>query len=231
MTKSRMIPALAAVALLAACAGGDPATRDAGPAGAPLFSIPGTAPLDARTVLLSPKYDVERIRIEVPETLRVSEANVFYPLADIVWRGEAPGNRHDRVRAILADAAGQATAAMTAGPQVEIVITLRRFHALTEKARIMVGGTHAITFDLEVRDAATGAVLEPARRVHADVAASGGAKAMAEDQMGRTQRVVIVEHLVRVLKRELSTQTAVPDVPVSRMDSDLRLTPAASNRL
>lgn len=231
MTKFRMIAAMAATALLAACAGGDPATRNAAAAEAPLFSTPGAAPPDARTVLLTPKYDVERIRIEVPETLSVSEANVFYPLADIVWRGEAPGNRHDQVRAILTDAAAQATAAMTAGPRVEIVVTLHRFHALTEKARIMVGGTHAIAFDLELRDAATGAVLEPARRIQADIAASGGARAMAEDRIGRTQRVVIVEHLVRVLKRELSTQTPIPDVPVSRLDSDLRLTPAASNRL
>ena len=31
------------------------------------------------------QYNVARITVDVPRSLRVSEANVFYPVADIVW--------------------------------------------------------------------------------------------------------------------------------------------------
>ena len=68
-----------------------------------------------------------------------------------------------------------------------------RFHALTEKARYTVGGIHSFHFDADRARCATGAVLDGPRLVMADVKASGGARAIAEEQMGRTQRVVIVE--------------------------------------
>jgi hypothetical protein len=49
--------------------------------------------------------------------------------------------------------------------------------------------------------------------VVADVKASGGARALAEEQMGRTQRVVIVERLSQIIQRELTTPPSAGFVP------------------
>ena len=33
-------------------------------------------------------YALVSAKISIPRTLKVSEANMYYPMADIVWRGE-----------------------------------------------------------------------------------------------------------------------------------------------
>lgn len=236
MASYRYVAAMALLMALGACAGTDPATRnvplqtaDVPLQTAGIFSTPGAAPAGAKVVQLTPRYDVAEVRVTVPQSLKVSEANVFYPMADIVWRGEPRGDRYAQVAAIFQDAAASATQRMTKGPEVVVELTVARFHSLTEKTRYTVGGTHSLKFDLTVRDARTGAVIDGPRRIDADIAASGGSKAIAEDQAGRTQRVVIVERLTEVIRRELSQQTVLPggSIPTSRLDGDLRLRPAA----
>jgi hypothetical protein len=194
MSAIRLILPLALVLGLAACAGAPgPATRNA---------APDTA---AAPVPVEPRYAVTDIRVTVPRDLTVSEANRFYPVADIVWRGDPPGDRHAQVEAILAEGLAQGTTLMTTGPAVILEARVTRFHGITEKTRYSIGGVHSIHFDLAVRDAATGAILEGPRPVDADVKAAGGAAAIAEDQSGRTQRVVVVERIAQVIARELST--------------------------
>ncbi len=151
-----------------------------------------------------PLYNVQDFNVIVPSTLRASEANVFYPLADIVWRGEPLGNRHEQVRQIVGEALGTATDGMNNGRAAIVDVTVTRFHCLTEKTRYSVGGTHSMQFTLTVRDAATGQVIDGPRLVIADVKAAGGGRALAEEAAGRTQRVVVMERLVQVLRRELS---------------------------
>jgi hypothetical protein len=140
----------------------------------------------------------------------VSEANVFYPIADVVWRGEPRGDRYAQVERIFQEAAAEASGPMTHGRAVNVVIEVTRFHCLTEKTRYTVGGTHALHFTLTVTDAATGQVIDGPRAVVADIKASGGAQAIAEDQMGQTQRVVVVARLAEVIRRELSAQVTDP---------------------
>ena len=171
--------------------------------------------------VMVPKYDVEQINVTVPSSLRVSEANVYYPLADIVWRGEVMGNRHQQVQAIITEGLTRGTAAMQSGRPVALDIEVLRFHSLTEKTRYTFGGVHSVKFRLSVRDLASGAVVDGPRVVIADVKGAGGAQAIAEEQMGRTMRVVITEHLAGVIARELSTPVSVPaglpaDAPVSQ---------------
>jgi hypothetical protein len=192
-------------AMLAACGTAAPVSRGQGVDGLTL------ATSGART--LAPIYTVEAVDITVPHSLKVSEANSYLPLADIVWRGEPPGNRYAQVASILSDGLRAGTIDMKQGPKVTVEVVLTRFHALTEKARYTVGGNHAIHFEMTVRDAATGAILDGPRLVVADVKASGGARALAEEQMGRTQRVVIVERLSQVIQRELTTPTPAALVP------------------
>lgn len=48
--------------------------------------------------------DVRQVRVLVPETLVVSEANPFCPGGDIVWREDPAGDRHAQVRTVVANA-------------------------------------------------------------------------------------------------------------------------------
>jgi hypothetical protein len=106
---------------------------------------------------------------------------------------------------------------------VDIEVT--RFHCLTEKTRYTVGGVHSLHFMLTVRDADTGVVIDGPRAVVADVKAAGGAQAIAEDDMGMTQRVVVVQRLSEVIHRELSTKITDPAL-VSRFLEGQSLSPA-----
>ena len=133
-----------------------------------------------------------------------SEANKFYPRADIVWRGEPQGDRLAQVKSILQESFADGTAGLKTGPKATLSVKLERFHALTEKARFSVGGVHDIVFVLTVLDAQSGAILEGPRRVEIAIKAAGNDLAIAEDAAGRTQRVVVVEGVAEAVRRELS---------------------------
>lgn len=217
--KTLMISAAIASFALVACAPQPQATRAA-------MFMPGelatqTAPVQvAGETVLQAQYDVQAINVSVPQSLRSSEANSFHPNAEIVWRGDVPGDRHAQVKAIFEAAMARGTATMQTGPKVVVDIEVIRFHCLTEKTRFTVGGVHNMHFALTVRDAATGAILQGPRVVNADMKASGGARAIAEDSVGRTQKVVVTERLAQVIRRELSSpvQKLAPDAVVSRFD-------------
>lgn len=223
MTSFRqLILGLAALGLSACVSANDPATRGA-PLAGELAAGLGAAnsqstgsEMDAATAYLVAQYDVEAIRVTVPSRLKVSEANTFKPHADIVWRGEALGDRYAQVAAIFRDAMAEGTAAMQKGRKVDLEVEVARFHALTEKTRYTFGGMHEMRFVLTLRDAASGAVIDGPREVVADVKASGGSAAIEEERMGRTQRVVTVERLAQVIRRELSAPASEEQI-VSRL--------------
>lgn len=210
MNSLKKFLSVAAVLVLSACASSEPASRSVSADALTLASRgTGSVPLDGPRVV-APLYTVADVQVAVPTSLRVSEANVFYPMADIVWRGDPMGNRHAQVGAILRDAAVQATGSMRGPREAVVQIELVRFHGVTEKTRYTVGGMHSMEFGLTVRDAATGAVIDGPRLVKAAVRASGGRAAIAEEQAGRTQKVVVTEELVRTLRRELSGTVTDP---------------------
>lgn len=225
-----------------ACAPTDVASRmDAGPMALPVATAaeaPATPVLSTQRAVAA-AYDVQRVDIVVPRNLKVSEANMYYPPADIVWRGEPRGDRFAQVEAIWREAADRATAGMGHGVPVVVTVEVTRFHCLTEKTRYSVGGTHSLHFLLTVTNAATGEVIDGPRRVVADVKAAGGQRAVEEEARGLTQRVVVVNRLAEVLQRELGT--AAPAVPMAaapsepalvvstRSAGDLRLTVTAVN--
>jgi len=203
------IASMAAVLLLSACVASEPASRSVS-ADALTLASRGTGSVPDGVRVVAPLYTVTDVQVTVPQSLRVSEANVFYPMADIVWRGDPMGNRYAQVGAILRDAAAQATASMQ-GPRAAVVrMELVRFHGVTEKTRYTVGGTHNVDFMLTVLDAATGAPIDGPRLVKAEAKAAGGQAAIAEEQAGRTQKVVVTEKLVQTLRRELSGPVADP---------------------
>jgi hypothetical protein len=178
---------------LAACGTTDTATRNA----------PSTDPIQTLVApAVGPAYSIASLDVEVPGKLRVSEANVFYPLADIVWRGDLFGDRREQVKSLFTAAGAKAD--LQAGRLVDVRIDLIRFHGVTEKTRNTTGGVYSIIFRLTLTDPGTGEPVEAPRIVEANLPAPGGYRAMMADHDGRTERVVVTEHLIRTLKRELN---------------------------
>jgi hypothetical protein len=209
MQMIRIVAVLTSALLLAACGQRESASRGGlAQENGLTLATQGPDAVRGTATVLAPLYAVQGVNVIVPSDLRTSEANAYYPLADIVWRGEPVGNRHEQVRQIFGEALGTATAGMANGRAAIVDVTVTRFHCLTEKTRYSVGGTHSMQFTLTVRDALTGQVIDGPRPIVADVKAAGGQRALAEDAAGRTQRVVVMERLVYVLRRELSGPVA-----------------------
>jgi hypothetical protein len=168
--------------------------------------LPSGAAIDAPQVQPAQQnYTVTEINVSVPRTLRVSERNSFYPGGDIVWREDPIGDRHQQVADIVYAGLAKGAEALDGLRPVILDVEVTRFHALTEKARYTVGGVHAIQFMLTIRDAETGAVIEPEKKVVADFPALGGMAAIAAEQRGMTQKVRITGQLAHVIKEELSS--------------------------
>ena len=150
------------------------------------------------------QYNVRDYDVIVPRSLLVSEADVYLPRADIVWHGDPAGDRYRQIQSIFETALAQSTRDMTQGRAVTVSIEIRKFHALTPKTRATIGGNYAMHFILTVRDAQTGQVLDGPREVVGDTKASGGVRALREEQQGITQKSVILGHLIKVFDQELA---------------------------
>lgn len=228
MSLSRVLLALPVALSLSACVSSDPATRAALAVSPSQAGGASVRPEAAGSVVMQSQYQVVNVSVIVPQKLKVSEANSFVPRADIVWRGEARGDRHAQVQAIFAEAAASAAAPMTEGRPVAVTLEVTRFHMLTEKARYTTGGNMAIHFLLTVTDAATGQVIDGPRPIVADFHGSGGARAIAEEEAGLTQRVAAVRRLNDVIRRELSVVVTDPDL-VARALMGTQVMPVGTN--
>lgn len=147
---------------------------------------------------------VAAVTVEVPRTLSVSEKNSYLPKADIVWRGDLMGDRHEQVKAIFEQSAQKVTEELTGARQVRLHIQVTRFHGLTEKARYSTGGVHNMNFYLAIYDAKTGEELRPARHIVTNLDAFGGDAAVAADQRGETQKLRVTQYLANALRDELT---------------------------
>lgn len=153
---------------------------------------------------IATEYNVVGYEVTVPRDLLVSEADVYLPIADIVWHGDPEGDRYEQIKAIFDAALGRSTSDMTQGRPVEVLIQVHKFHALTPKTRATVGGNFAMHFYLTVYDAVTREVLDGPRMIIADTPASGGVRALREEKRGITQKSVITGRLVEVFDEELA---------------------------
>lgn len=149
-------------------------------------------------VLVTRDYNVVRLNVTVPQSLSVSEANLYYPGSDIVWRGDPPGNRYEQVEALFEQGMGRGFRALDGDRDVVVDIVVERFHSVTEKARYTVGGVHSIRFLATVRDARSGEIVEGPQFVKADLVALGGDNAIEADRQGNTQKVRVTNHLSEV---------------------------------
>lgn len=167
------------------------------------------APLDlnqvAPVISAAPVVAIADYNIKVSRALRVSEANTYYPLGDIVWRGEVPGDRHAQVARIFQDSILKVQSQNAEGAMPVVVdVEVLRFHALTEKTRYTIGGVHSVTFTMTVRDPITDQILVPAYEVSANLRGFGGSNAIAAERNGLDQKTRITHHLTNVIARELA---------------------------
>jgi len=163
-----------------------------------------TAPMRSETIV--PKVDVVGWSVDVPRTLTTSESNGYYPMVDIVWHGDPPGDRYVQVEKIFGDALKWGMAAFDRGRKVKVLIEVHKFHALSPRARYTTGGVHTMRFYMTVVDAKTGAVIMERQKINADLQALGGAAAVKAEDEGRGQRVRIVQHLAGTLQQVLLSQ-------------------------
>ncbi|MDO6589673.1 DUF6778 family protein [Loktanella sp. D2R18] len=177
----RLLAMMMLIAVMAACAG------------------PGS---DPRPVM-DRSYTLQSLNFVATPGLVVSEDNGYYPQADIVWRGDRPGPRVAQIGAMFETAVARNASVIRGDVPVTLDIQLIRFHGVTEKTRGSVGGVYNIIFMMTVRDARTGAVIEPARRIEANLKAPGGGQAQALERAGRTEKVEVVDFLTATLRNEL----------------------------
>ncbi|CUH77561.1 DUF6778 family protein [Tropicibacter naphthalenivorans] len=217
MTLARIAATLGLMAALSAC-GGTPVTRNV-----PYEALPPVAQLEApegyrqasvttdtiegqavpdRPAALAP-VQISTYSIKIPQELTVSEANLYHPMSDIVWREDPRGNRKAQVGAILQEAMERSRGTLKGGQEVQVDLTLRRFHSLSEKARYTIGGMQTIFFDLRVSDVKTGAVVMD-RLVKVNFKGFGGRKALDAEAQGITQRKRILHHVSRAITAELT---------------------------
>ena len=184
------------------------------------LSTRGPAPAVSHT----PAFTLVGVEIDVPRELEASEARDLYPIADIVWRGDGPGDRHVQVERIFRDAAEDAARSLARGPSVVAHIEVERFHSLTERARAYTGGDHDMKFVLTLVEAGTGRTLLGPKPVHTVLDAWGGRRAIEAEQRGEGMRARIVPHLAGVLRKLMS-------VPVSGLGPDARVAATLGHRL
>ena len=204
MKPLKSMTVLVAGLMLAGCAALDLPSRNAGfvPGASDLAVVgpDGGAALNRAQIAM---VRVDRIEIDVPKSLVVSEENSFYPAGDIVWRGEPAGDRYRQIKRIFEEGITRGTAPLEGAIPVVLDIRVQRFHSVTEKTRYTFGGVHSIRFVMTLFDASTGAPLTGPKVVKANLKAFGGQTAVNAERQGQTQRVRIVDHLARVIQTEL----------------------------
>ena len=159
-----------------------------------------------------PPMRVVAFTVEVPRSLKVSEANTYKPVADIVWREDPPGDRYAQVQKIVEEAVRRGISGMQGDLPVVLHVTVQKFHALTQITRYSFGGTHAIDLLISVTNARTGDVIIPPYLLVVRLEAYGGDKAIAAERAGLTQKVRITRHLAGLIRQEL---TGVPASPAA----------------
>ena len=181
------------LAALSACSAAPMATRSA---------MPDDTMLGAA---LPPDVRIESFTVNVPRSLKVNDRNLYYPIGDIVWRGEPRGDRYAQVQAMFESGLRDAAQRVDGPRPVRLDIQVTRFHSLSEKARYTVGGVHDIDFRYRLVDAETGIALGPSKLVNADLNGLGGQAALEAEGRGETQKARIIAHLSRVIVEELTT--------------------------
>ena len=104
---------------------------------------------------------------------------------------------------IIDAAATRAVAGLEAGPGIYLDIEVKRFHALSQKARATVGGVHNILMEVSIRHGETNEILVDPFPVHIKLKEFGGQKAIEAEMRGETQKVRISREITGVVQKYL----------------------------
>ncbi|MGX9354226.1 DUF6778 family protein [Roseobacteraceae bacterium S113] len=202
MKIAKSLAMICALVGLSACGAPDTAMRNAP------FTPPHATTLQGADLspVVRPSVNIIGTDVLVPRTLRVSEANRYYPGGDIVWREDPIGDRYVQVKGIIEQSIDMAKPQIRGLRDAILHVEVKRFHAVTEKARYTVGGVHNIEFVWTLADAQTGIALTEPKFVRANLDALGGNAAVAAEHRGITQRYRITHHLAGVFAQEIMTQ-------------------------
>lgn len=156
---------------------------------------------------VSGAWRLAEVRVSVPKSLTVSEAETLLPTADIVWREDPLGDRHAQVATIMKNAITSGASGLRGSRRVIIDVTVTRFHALTFLAEQSESdwGVHNIRFTARVLDARTGEVLLAPVDIRAELPALSGATMRAARAKGQTQKKMISNHVARSVAGWLGT--------------------------
>ncbi len=148
-------------------------------------------------------YRLREFSFAAQPGLNIAESESYYPFADVVWRGDPIGPRIPQIAAMFEEAATRNRAVLDGDFAVDVDVTLIRFHGVTNRTRYTVGGVYNVIFDLTVRSATSGEVIEPTRRVSGNLDAPGGERAFRLDEAGQTQKVRVTDFLTSLLRAQL----------------------------
>lgn len=151
-------------------------------------------------------YDLRKVTLGTEGELTVSEANRYYPSEDVVWRGDPLGDRVAQVLAMFKTAMDRNDRVLRGRTPVDVEISLKRFHGVTERTRFSIGGNYNAIFYMTVRNARTGEVIEPRRQILGNLEAPGGEAALELDRQGQTEKVRVTDYLTALLFAELTGQ-------------------------
>ncbi len=156
---------------------------------------------------VSRAWRLAEVRVDVPRSLVVSEAETLLPSADIVWREDPLGDRYAQVGQIMQGAVLRGAQGLRGSRPVIISITVTRFHALTYKAELSSSdwGVHNVDFIAQVNDARTGEVLVAATKIRAETPAWSGTRMREARRKGITQKSMISSHVAATVAGWLAT--------------------------
>ncbi|MEM7470187.1 MAG: DUF6778 family protein [Pseudomonadota bacterium] len=153
---------------------------------------------DALSSGVTKSWRVSNVQVVIPDELTTSDQNSYAPNFDIVWHGDAPGDRRGQVSRLLEDAVTEGSKGLRGRTPVTIQLVLAQFHAVTPIAvQRAPAAVHDIRYTMTVFDRAGNRLTEP-ELIKADLPAHVGAQAFSAAQQGQTQKVRIKDHVAKV---------------------------------
>ena len=103
------------------------------------------------------------------------------------------------------------TGAAQVSGNTDVIMSVRvnQFHAITQKARDVVGGRHNVQFDYVLLDAVTGQPVSEVNSINLKFKALGGRKALVAEMRGDTQKVRITRHVAAAVYEQLKESNAL----------------------
>ncbi|MDW4550842.1 DUF6778 family protein [Defluviimonas sp. D31] len=167
------------------------------------WSTDYAAPLDAD---VTRSWRVTGVDVLVPDELTVSDENRLAPGADIVWHGDAPGDRREQVSAILADGIAKGAEGLGGDRPVKLEVVLNSFHGVTPITMVKApSAVYNIRYTIQAVDADTGAAVTEPATTDADLEANVGAALINSSLNGVDEKTRIREHLAAVTAGWLGT--------------------------